>query len=93
MTETIEPKFLIHQATHLFLTDPIFFQVTQMNNSVFVWIGKSDGKLGDMSLAVPPLGTQVKKSCINIVFFSCPLNLLKTKGKCFSNYNHGQKRL
>ena len=60
-TMTTEPTFLIHQATHMFLTDPIHFQVTQMNNSLFVWIGKSDGKLGDMSIAVPPLGTQVKK--------------------------------
>lgn len=68
MTESIEPKFLIHQATHLFLTDPIFFQVTQMNNSVFVWVGKSDGRLGDLSLAVPPLGSQVK---ISIQFDSC----------------------
>jgi hypothetical protein len=60
MTETItEPSFLIHQATHLFLTDPIHFQLTQMNKSVFIWIGKADGKLGDLSAAVPPFGSQV----------------------------------
>lgn len=56
---TVEPNFLIHQATHLFLTEPIHFQVTQMNNSAFIWIGKSEGKLGDMSAAVPPFGSQV----------------------------------
>lgn len=62
MTDTTEPKFLIHQASHLFLSDPIFFQVIQMNKSVLVWIGKSEGKLGDMSIAVPPLGSQVIKA-------------------------------
>lgn len=55
-----EPKFLIHQATHLFLADPIHFQVTQMNKSAFIWIGKAEGKLGDMSVAVPPFGAHVR---------------------------------
>lgn len=55
-----EPKFLIHQATHLFLTDPIHFQITQMNKSVLIWVGKSAGQLGDMSVAVPPFGSTVK---------------------------------
>lgn len=59
MAEIVEPKFLVHQATHLFLTDPIFFQITQMSKSVFVWIGKPDGKMGDMSVAVPAFATQV----------------------------------
>lgn len=57
---TAEPKFLVHQATHLFMTDPIHFQVIQMNNSAFIWVGKADGKLGDMSVAVPPFGTLVR---------------------------------
>lgn len=54
-----EPKFLIHQATHMFLTDPIHFQVVQMNKSAFIWVGKAEGKLGDMSVAVPPFGAHV----------------------------------
>lgn len=68
MTDIVEPKFLVHQATHLFLTDPIFFQVTQMNQSLFVWIGKADGKMGDMSVAVPAFASQVNH--LNFFFFS-----------------------
>lgn len=59
MADIVEPKFLVHQATHLFLTDPIFFQIIQMNNSILVWIGKPDGKMGDMSVAVPAFASQV----------------------------------
>ncbi|KAG2200459.1 hypothetical protein INT47_011439 [Mucor saturninus] len=67
MTDIVEPKFLVHQATHLFLTDPIFFQVTQMNNSIFVWIGKPDGKMGDMSVAVPAFASQTAASATTIM--------------------------
>lgn len=67
MTDTAEPQFLIHQASHLFLSDPIFFQVIQMNKSVLVWIGKSEGKLGDMSIAVPPLGSQTSASATTVI--------------------------
>ncbi|KAI7876632.1 uncharacterized protein EV154DRAFT_429655 [Mucor mucedo] len=67
MTDIVEPKFLVHQATHLFLTDPIFFQVTQMNNSIFVWIGKPDGKMGDMSVAVPAFASQTTASATTIM--------------------------
>ena len=55
----VEPKFLTSQATHLFMTEPVFFQVVQMSSAVFVWIGKTEGKLGDFSVAVPPFGSQV----------------------------------
>ncbi|KAI8094754.1 hypothetical protein BDF21DRAFT_331764 [Thamnidium elegans] len=67
MSNTVEPKFLIHQATHMFLSDPIFFQVTQMNKSIFIWIGKPDGKLGDLSVAVPPFGTQTSASATAVI--------------------------
>ncbi|GAA5808196.1 hypothetical protein MFLAVUS_001581 [Mucor flavus] len=67
MSNIAEPKFLIHQATHMFLSDPIFFQVTQMNKSIFIWIGKPDGKMGDLSVAVPPFGTQTSASATAII--------------------------
>jgi hypothetical protein len=58
---SVEPEFMIHQATHLFMTEPIHFQVTVMNKSAFIWVGQSSGKLGDLSMAVPPLATHVTK--------------------------------
>jgi hypothetical protein len=57
-----EPSFLIHQATHTFVSEEIYFQAIQMNKSMFIWIGKESGKLGDMSVAVPPFGNQASCS-------------------------------
>ncbi|KAF1803397.1 hypothetical protein FB192DRAFT_1278880 [Mucor lusitanicus] len=62
-----EPTFLIHQATHMFLADAIHFQVVQMNKSAFIWVGKAEGKLGDMSVAVPPFGAQTNASATTII--------------------------
>ncbi|ORZ12681.1 hypothetical protein BCR42DRAFT_331224 [Absidia repens] len=53
-----EPKFMIHQATHLFMTEPIYFQIVQMQGANVVWIGKQAGKMGDMAVAVPAFGSQ-----------------------------------
>ncbi|KAL9546609.1 hypothetical protein MBANPS3_006585 [Mucor bainieri] len=64
---TAEPTFLIHQATHMFLADAIHFQVVQMNKSAFIWVGKAEGKLGDMSVAVPPFGAQTNASATTII--------------------------
>lgn len=52
-TSDAEPRFLIHQATHMYLTDPIHFQIVQMDNSYFVWVGKQDATLNDLSIAMP----------------------------------------
>ncbi|KAI9365248.1 hypothetical protein BD770DRAFT_313114 [Pilaira anomala] len=67
MSNIVEPKFLVHQATHLFLSDPIFFQVTQMNKSIFIWVGRPEGRMGDMSVAVPPFGTQTGASATTVM--------------------------
>ncbi|ORX44914.1 hypothetical protein DM01DRAFT_1328822 [Hesseltinella vesiculosa] len=48
-----DAKFLIHRQTHMFMTDAIHFQITQMTDSNLVWVGRSAGKLGQMSVAVP----------------------------------------
>ncbi|KAI7902079.1 uncharacterized protein BX663DRAFT_531466 [Cokeromyces recurvatus] len=67
MSEVVEePNFLIHQATHLFLQEPIHFQIIQMNKAVFIWIGKADGGLGDMSVAIPPFGSNIQPSATTI---------------------------
>ena len=58
---TVEPEFKIYQETHMFMTEPIHFQVTVMRQSVFIWVGKEDGKLGDLSMAVPPFASHVNK--------------------------------
>ncbi|OBZ85502.1 hypothetical protein A0J61_06443 [Choanephora cucurbitarum] len=48
------------------MTEPIFFQVVQMSSAVFVWIGKTEGKLGDFSVAVPPFGSQTHASATSL---------------------------
>ncbi|KAL0087868.1 hypothetical protein J3Q64DRAFT_1465536 [Phycomyces blakesleeanus] len=67
MTEEVEPRFLIHQATHLFVTEPVFFQLVQMNNSMLVWAGKKSGKLNDLSVAVPSFGNHTSPSATTIL--------------------------
>ncbi|KAI8980449.1 hypothetical protein BDB01DRAFT_796449 [Pilobolus umbonatus] len=57
MTVSAEPRFIIHQATHLFLSEPIHIQVVMMSSSAFVWVGK-EGQLGDLSIAIPPSGNR-----------------------------------
>lgn len=54
-----EPNFMIHQATHLFMTDPIYFQIVQMQGANMVWVGKQSGKMGDLAVSVPAFGSQV----------------------------------
>ncbi|SAM02291.1 hypothetical protein [Absidia glauca] len=53
-----EPRFMIHQATHLFMTDPIYFQIVQMQGANMVWVGKQSGKMGDLAVSVPAFGSQ-----------------------------------
>lgn len=55
-----EPQFMVHQATHLFMTEPIYFQVVQMQGANIVWIGKQAGKMGDLAVSVPAFGSQVR---------------------------------
>ncbi|KAI8888049.1 hypothetical protein K501DRAFT_241144 [Backusella circina FSU 941] len=62
-----EPSFLIHQATHSFVSEEIYFQVIQMNKSMFIWIGKESARLGDMSVAVPPFGNQTSASATTVL--------------------------
>ncbi|KAI9023791.1 hypothetical protein CLU79DRAFT_700955 [Phycomyces nitens] len=67
MTDEVEPRFLIHQATHLFVTEPVFFQLVQMNNSMLVWAGKKSGKLNELSVAVPSFGSHNSPSATTVL--------------------------
>ncbi|CEJ02621.1 hypothetical protein G6F70_003883 [Rhizopus microsporus] len=64
---TVEPEFKIYQETHMFMTEPIHFQVTVMRQSVFIWVGKEDGKLGDLSMAVPPFASHTVASSTSLL--------------------------
>ncbi|KAI8069075.1 uncharacterized protein B0P05DRAFT_551485 [Gilbertella persicaria] len=48
------------------MTEPIHFQVTQLDKTVIVWAGKTDGKLGDLSVAMPPFGSQTHAPATSI---------------------------
>lgn len=61
MTDPVEPRFLIHQATYDYLSEPLYFQLTQMNASCWVWVGKKDARLNDVSVGMPIPGQVTKK--------------------------------
>ncbi|KAI9260502.1 hypothetical protein BDA99DRAFT_439653 [Phascolomyces articulosus] len=58
MVDNNEPQFIIHQDTQMYITDPIYFQLVQMNKSMFVWIGKQQPNMKDLSIAMPSFGSQ-----------------------------------
>ncbi|KAI9305883.1 hypothetical protein BJ944DRAFT_160922 [Cunninghamella echinulata] len=62
-----EPQFLIHQETYDFMTEPIYFQIIQMEKSYFIWVGKSSGKMGNLTMSVPTFGSQSIPSATNIL--------------------------
>ncbi|CAO3699576.1 unnamed protein product [Rhizopus microsporus] len=63
---TVEPEFKIYQETHMFMTEPIHFQVTVMTIGVYLgW--KRDGKLGDLSMAVPPFASHTVASSTSLL--------------------------
>lgn len=59
MADDTDPRFLIHQTTQMYLGEPIHFQAVQMNKSVFVWAGKQQANMKDLSIAMPAFGSQV----------------------------------
>lgn len=66
MAEDTDPRFLIHQTTQMYLGEPIHFQAVQMNKSVFVWVGKQQANMKDLSIAMPAFGSQVSQDENNI---------------------------
>ncbi|ORY94744.1 hypothetical protein BCR43DRAFT_331704 [Syncephalastrum racemosum] len=53
MAHPVEPRFLVHQATYDYLSEPLYFQLTQMNASCWVWVGKKNARLNDVSVGMP----------------------------------------
>ncbi|KAI9322417.1 hypothetical protein BX666DRAFT_611919 [Dichotomocladium elegans] len=60
--DAIDPKFLIHQTSHMYITEPIFFQAVQLDKSVFIWAGKQEANLKNLSIAMPSLINQIPPS-------------------------------
>ncbi|KAI9470431.1 hypothetical protein BDB00DRAFT_985357 [Zychaea mexicana] len=58
MVDDNEPHFLIHQETQTYVSEPIHFQLVQMNKSMFVWVGKQQASMKDLSIAMPPIASQ-----------------------------------
>ena len=75
MADDNEPQFIIHQDTQMYITEPIHFQLVQMNKSMFVWVGKQQANMKDLSIAMPPTGTQVhiyKNMSLIMSYFTNP---------------------
>ncbi|KAI8085035.1 uncharacterized protein BX664DRAFT_284012 [Halteromyces radiatus] len=62
-----ESQFMIHQATHMFMTEPIYFQIIQMQGAWLVWVGKQAGKMGDLAVSVPAFGSQAIPSATTVI--------------------------
>ncbi|KAG2217198.1 hypothetical protein INT45_005407 [Circinella minor] len=58
MANDNEPQFIIHQDTQMYITEAIHFQLVQMNKSMFIWVGKQQSNMKDLSIAMPPTGSQ-----------------------------------
>lgn len=51
----MEPELKIHQFTELYSQKPIHFQITEMNKSFMIWVGRPQDGLGDLSIAMPAI--------------------------------------
>ncbi|KAG2181218.1 hypothetical protein INT43_008801 [Umbelopsis isabellina] len=63
----MEPRFKIHQQTEVFSQKPIHFQITIMNKSVMIWVGRSQDGLGDLSVGMPALGQNPVPAASNLL--------------------------
>ncbi|CAG8448766.1 2421_t:CDS:2, partial [Acaulospora colombiana] len=54
-SEPSTPAFKVYTCTHLFLNQPIHFQITTFEESAFVWVGAEGNEvLGNLAVAMPP---------------------------------------
>ncbi|CDH51920.1 hypothetical protein RO3G_04605 [Lichtheimia corymbifera JMRC:FSU:9682] len=67
MADDTDPRFLIHQTTQMYLGEPIHFQAVQMNKSVFVWAGKQQANMKDLSIAMPAFGSQTNPAVTTVL--------------------------
>jgi len=63
----MEPRFTIHQHTELFAQKPIHFQVTEMNKSMMIWVGRPQDGLGDLSVAMPATNKNAIPAASNLL--------------------------
>ncbi|GBB93473.1 hypothetical protein RclHR1_02180015 [Rhizophagus clarus] len=56
LSEVTTPRFQVHTYSHLFLSQQIYFQLTILQDSVFIWIGSEGNEiLGNLAIAMPSL--------------------------------------
>ncbi|RUP46744.1 hypothetical protein BC936DRAFT_146580 [Jimgerdemannia flammicorona] len=87
---TPEPSsFPIHQQTHLFMDDPVHIQIIVMQDSLFVWIGKTDGAFNDLSLAMPGISAS-STTLVGKDIAETSRNIAHRLGKCsiFITFDH-----
>ncbi len=54
LSEVTIPRFQVHNYTHLFLSQKIHFQLTILQDSVFIWVGAEGNEiLGNLAIAMP----------------------------------------
>uniref|UniRef100_A0A1D1Y1Z8 Proteasome assembly chaperone 4 n=1 Tax=Anthurium amnicola TaxID=1678845 RepID=A0A1D1Y1Z8_9ARAE len=54
LTEAATPRFEVHTYSHLFLSQQIHFQLTILQDSVFIWVGSEGNEiLGNLAIAMP----------------------------------------
>lgn len=54
LSEATTPRFQVHTYSHLFLSQQIHFQLTILQDSVFIWIGSEGNEmLGNLAIAMP----------------------------------------
>jgi hypothetical protein len=61
----MEPQFKIHQYTELYSQKPIHFQITEMNKSIMIWVGRPQDGLSDLSVAMPSIN-KVSSVCVRV---------------------------
>ncbi|CAG8673386.1 2237_t:CDS:1, partial [Cetraspora pellucida] len=53
-SELSTPRFKVYSSTHLFLSQPLHFQVTSFEESAFIWVGVDGNEvLGNLAVAMP----------------------------------------
>ncbi|KAH8553027.1 hypothetical protein BGW37DRAFT_423416 [Umbelopsis sp. PMI_123] len=63
----MEPQFKIHQYTELYSQKPIHFQITEMNKSIMIWVGRPQDGLSDLSVAMPSINKNTHPPASNLI--------------------------
>ncbi|CAO3694201.1 unnamed protein product [Umbelopsis ramanniana] len=63
----MEPQLKIHQFTELYSQKPIHFQITEMNKSFMIWVGRPQDGLADLSIAMPAMNKNTQPPASNLI--------------------------